>query len=209
MYEHNDEPKGRVVSIDLLIARYIRAVDQNDFETLDQLYELALTDPDLNALLMQTADALYEEGDIPEQDEPHVHEQHVRMLFLRNMPSAALDTEMVEQPITVGEVAQILAAEHNKGKRLAPADQAANTKLLGSTMSLPSQITLTMLRPIINRLDIQASDRYWFLFQQAAVTMCVTRERSRVQLVAARRASKSRRGFTKDTGTTQSPGGEL
>lgn len=127
-----------------------------------------------------TALAAREQGDDAET---------VRHLARRHIPSGAIESEdeIAEMPLTVGDVAAKLRAEHAIGQTLGAADRMVNQRLLSSTIPLPASITPEELVRLAIRLQVEASERYWERFRRAALKLAIARQDGRLELEAARR----------------------
>ena len=175
---------------ELAIDRYVRAYDQGDWGTLAEVTEAALHDPELDRMLIEVNAALHAEAGLQPISE---QAELVRDLLRQYLPSAFVDEAVLERPVTVGDVAARLQADHAAGKPLSASDLKANESLRGSNISLPPRVTAVAIEKLAKKLQVAASERYWEFFRRAAVMLGISRERGRMQLAATRRQRSTRR----------------
>lgn len=167
---------------DQQVERYVLALDRGDFDTVTAILAAAETDPELDGLLVEVDGALHTEARLTTRAEDA---KTVRALLRKHLPSAFSEPET--GPPTVDQVVTRLQSEHDSGHQpLLPGDLAANGALRGNTTLLTGRLTPRTVRQTMTQFDVQASDRYWKLFHQAAVELALSRESSGHYQVAAR-----------------------
>ncbi len=193
---HKDKDNERVRTRELLLDRYVLALDDGDPEetaaVLDAVYEAALDDPEIDRLIAEITRAYREEQRLTPLD---ADADLVRELLRKHVPSAFITYEHLKKPLTVGEVAGWLQAQG----RVRPGDEGTNRSLLGSTTPLPKLLNAQEVKKLAAGLGVSASEFYWRAFRDAAITMGIARSNSQVQLAARERRMRrnSRRDKTK------------
>jgi hypothetical protein len=162
-----------------MIHRYIQALDQGDIDSVAAVLEAALDDSELDRVIAEINLALQEE----EQLTPTAADaQLVRDLLRKHLPSAFHMDEPDERPLTVGDVAARLQAD----RRVPPADQEANRRLLGSSVPLPTWLSAQAVSRLITELGVATSDRFLRAFRDTAIMLGMGHSHSQAQLGAAR-----------------------
>ncbi|MCA1633122.1 MAG: hypothetical protein LC802_05230 [Acidobacteria bacterium] len=190
---HKDKDNERVRTRELLLDRYVLALDDGDPEetaaVLDAVYEAALDDPEIDRLIMEITRAYREERRLAPMD---MDAELVRALLRQHVPSAFITHEHLKKPLTVGEVAGWLQAQG----RVRPGDEETNRSLLGSAAPLPKLLNAQEVKKLAAGLGVSASEFYWRVFRDAAITMGIARSNSQVQLAARER--RMRRNSRRD-----------
>jgi hypothetical protein len=190
---HKDKDNERVRTRELLLDRYVLALDDGDPEetaaVLDAVYEAALDDPEIDRLIAEITRAYREEQRLTPLD---ADANLVRELLRQHVPSAFITHEHLKKPLTVGEVAGWLQAQG----RVRPGDEGTNRSLLGSTTPLPKLLNAQEVKNLTAGLGVSASEFYWRAFRDAAITMGIARSNSQVQLAARER--RMRRNSRRD-----------
>ena len=175
---------------ELSVLLYLSAFECGDLDALAAILAQAERDPELDRLLVTVNAELHEEAALrPLMEEA----QTVRKLLLRHLPSAFPQEETGVPDLTIGVVAARLHAEEPTGRPLPPADRRVNEQLLNSSAPLPPSITAATIKRLAKESGLAASDRYWELFRRAALALSIGRERTQVQLAAARTQRRVRR----------------
>ena len=190
---HKNRDNERVRTRELLLDRYVLALDEGDPEetaaVLDAVYEAALDDPEIDRLIAEITRAYREEQRLTQLD---ADADLVRELLRRHVPSAFISHEHLKRPLTVGEVAGWLQAQG----RVRPGDEGTNHSLLGSTTPLPKLLNSQEVKKLAAGLGVSGSEFYWRVFRDAAITMGIARSNSQVQLAA--REQRMRRNARRD-----------
>ena len=190
---HKDKDNERVRTRELLLDRYVLALDDGDPEetaaVLDAVYEAALDDPEIDRLISEITRAYREEQRLTPLD---ADANLVRELLRQHVPSAFITHEHLKKPLTVGEVAGWLQAQG----RVRPGDEGTNRSLLGSTTPLPKLLNSQEVKKLAAGLGVSGSEFYWRVFRDAAITMGIARSNSQVQLAA--REQRMRRNARRD-----------
>lgn len=190
---HKNRDNERVRTRELLLDRYVLALDEGDPEetsaVLDAVYEAALDDPEIDRLIAEITRAYREEQRLTQLD---ADADLVRELLRRHVPSAFISHEHLKRPLTVGEVAGWLQAQG----RVRPGDEGTNRSLLASTTPLPKLLNSQEVKKLAAGLGVSGSEFYWRVFRDAAITMGIARSNSQVQLAA--REQRMRRNARRD-----------
>lgn len=161
------------------IHRYVDALDRGDIDGIDQVLEAAMHDSELSRII--------EEINLEYQDQDQLtpiaaDAQLVRDLLQQHLSSAFDINEPDETPLTVGQVAARLHAE----RRVPVADQEANRRLVVSSVPLPTWLSAQAVRQLAMELGVAASDRFWRMFRDTAITLGMGQSHKSAQLAAAR-----------------------
>jgi hypothetical protein len=180
------------------IYRYVEALDRAELEIVAEVMELAIDDPELSQAIIEVNSAFQQEMQLtPLSADAEI----VRTLIHEHLGSGELaHTENL--PITVGEVAAKLKSD----RRVPFTEERVNDLLLNNQQPLPALLSFEATKQIGRDLGIEASDRFWRAFRDAAITLSMGRGRES-QLLAARiqregRKSIGRRRKTHFTGKT-------
>jgi hypothetical protein len=172
------------IRLDLLAARYLEAVERDDFETQDQLWKLAGTDPQLVALFRQVHDDL-----LAEQAEAETARATtlVAAAVEQHLTSAEVVTPTAG-PVTVADVANELF--RHPPDRLPAAAHALNERLRRSAEELPASLGLTKLVAWAEAKFGPAPVEYWKAFREAALLVRMRAGAETEFQLAARKAPK-------------------
>ncbi len=184
---HKDRDSERVQAQELLIDRYVLAVDSGDIEAvgaaLEAAYEASRDDPEIEHLITDINRAYQEEAGVVPLD---ADAGLVREIIRRCVPSAFETHDQLQRPLTVGDVASRLQAQG----RVRPADEETNRALLGSSTLLPQPVTAPAVKNLAAELRAGGSDLYWRFFQDEAITMGISRGHDQAQLAARERRAR-------------------
>jgi hypothetical protein len=177
-------PTDPRLRLDLAAARYLEALERDDFDTTAALWQLALADPDLEAALREVHAGLLEE------------QAHTAIAAAEAALTAAVQTHLpsaeilapVAGPVTVGEVAAELF--WNAPNRLPAAAHLFNERLRASREPLPPDLALPELTAWAEAVFGPGPADYWKAFRQAAVKLELRRAAEAEYQLAARRAPK-------------------
>src|SRR3990172_259056 len=151
-------------SRDRAVHRYVHALDQGDIDTVIQILEEALGDPELDHAIAEINLAIEEEVVLT----PIANDaQLVRDLIQKHFPSSISTDFGDHEALTVREVATQMEAKQN----VPVADKQAHQELLGKSIELPGWLSIQEIKRLANDLQIQASDRFWRLFRETAIMM--------------------------------------
>lgn len=173
--------KDRRLWIDVTAARYLEAVEREDYDTQEALWQLAAADAELEAAFHEVHAALLEE-------EAAATTAAVVAAVETHLPSATVVREPTG-PVTFADVADELF--RHTPDRLPPEAHALNAKLREATDELPTDLGLSSLIAFAEAKFGAASRDYWKAFREAAmrVRMRATVKTAEYQL-AARRGPK-------------------
>lgn len=168
------------------ILRYVQALDEGDADTLATLLAAAETDPELDRLVSEANQEVYEAAGLGPLA---ADAERVRELLRQHLPSGF--PEAAQGPVTVGEVAARLVA----ARQVPEPDRAAVDSLLGSSQRVPPQLDRETVRALAGQTMPILSERFWRRFRESAVTARIGRAHEEAQVAAARHArAASRRG---------------
>lgn len=170
---------------EILALAYLDAFDAGDAKMLAELWERAASDREIEDLLRELSEGLYElEGPGADFDEDA---DRVRAAALRHMPGYVPE-DAPAGPITASDVARRLQADEDLARRLDPADRVANAALLDRDDPLPEPLRMSALADWGRNLGADAGPRYWSAFHKVAVMLHMARSQKEAYLAAARRA---------------------
>jgi hypothetical protein len=182
-----DRDNERMRARELLLDRYVLAIDSGDFEAmeaaLDAAYEASGDDPEIERLIAEVNSAYQEEAGVTPLE---ADARLVRDILRRCVPSAFETHEQLQRPLTVGDVASRLQAQG----RVRPADEEINRALLGNSTTLPNPITALTMKKLATDLGAGGSDLYWRSFRDEAITMGISRSHDQAQLAARQRRAR-------------------
>lgn len=174
---------------ELLLDRYVLAIDSGDLEglaaALEAAYETSREDPEIERLIAEIDRAYREEAELTPME---VDARLVREILRRCVPSAFETHEQLQKPLTVGDVASRLQAQG----RVRPSDEEINRSLLGNTTLLPNPVTGPVVKKLAAYLGAGGSDLYWRSFRDEAITMGISRSHDQAQLAARERRARRR-----------------
>lgn len=193
-----DRESERIRARELLIDRYVLAVDSGDIEAaeaaLDDAYEASRDDPEIERIIAAVNRAYQEEEAMTPLD---ADAGLVREIIRRCVPSAFEAYDQLQRPLTVGDVASRLQVQG----RVRLADEETNRALLGCSTLLPRPITAPAVKKLAVELGVGGSDLYWRSFRDEAITMGISRSHEQARLAAReRRARRSRQPDKKKRG---------
>jgi hypothetical protein len=170
------------------IYRYVEALDRAELEIVAEVIGLAIDDPELSQAIIEVNSAFQQEMQLtPLSADAEI----VRTLIHEHLRSGEL-AHNENLPLTVGEVAAKLKAD----RRVPFTEERVNHLLLNNQQPLPALLSFEATKQIGKDLGIDASDRFWRAFRDAAITLSMGRGRES-QLLAARIQREGR----KSTGT--------
>jgi len=168
-----------------LIHRYIQALDQGDMEGVASVLEAAVNDPELDRLISEINLAYQEEEQLISTA---ADATFVRDLLRKHFVSAFVDDTPNKAPLTVGDVAARLKSD----SRVPTADSEANQRLLGNAIPLPASLSVNAVKKLAADLGVKASEYFWRVFRDTAITLGMGRSHSQAQWAAAREEQEAR-----------------
>jgi hypothetical protein len=177
-------PTDRRLSLDVAAARYLDALEREDFTVMAELWELALGDPELDSVLREVHTGLVEE------------QAHEEVASVTGAVTAAVETylpsaEIVEPvvgPVTVADVAEELF--RHTPDRLPAKAHVLNERLRRTAEPLPDELGLSGLTAWGEARFGVAPAEYWTAFRRAAVKLELRRAAEAEYHLAARRSPK-------------------
>lgn len=177
------KPTERRLQLDLAAARYLEALEGDDFAAMADMWNAASVDHELEAILRDVHAGLIEERARAELST--VTERIVSVVQDR-MPSA----EVVRQtggPTTVGDVANELC--RHAPDRLPFEARLLNERLRRSQEPLPEQFGLSVLTAWAESRFGAGPPEYWQVFRKAAVKLVLRSAAESEYRLAARRTT--------------------
>lgn len=174
--------------IDLAAARYQEALEQDDFATMTELWELAANDPEMIAAFQETHAGLMEEL---EQSQEARTSARLETLVEEHLTGAEV-VRPTTGPVTVGDVADELF--RHTPDRLSAATHQMNERLRSARDPLPVDLGLTNFIAWAEEKYGAAPVAYWKAFREAANTLELRRAAEVEYQLAARRAPKPDEG---------------
>lgn len=179
------KPVDRRFQLDLTAARYLDALEHDDFATMEEIWRTAQEDPDLVVALQEIHAGLVEE-----QSSGHTSfsSAALKAAVEEHLPSAEV-AGVKAGPVTVADVAEELF--RHTPDRL-PADaHVINDKLRSAKEPLPAELGLARLTAWAEARFGTAPAEYWRAFRQAALKLELRRASDVEYQLAARRAPKA------------------
>ncbi|QEL15338.1 hypothetical protein [Limnoglobus roseus] len=167
--------------IDALSARYLDALDRDDFDAQEELWALAAQHADLETAFRELHEGLLEEEAAKATAAvTDAVESHLKSATIVREPTG---------PVTFADVADELF-RHTPGG-LPPEAHALNAKLREAKEPLPADLGLSGLIAFAEAKFGAASRDYWRAFREAALTVRMrANSQSAEYQLAARRAPK-------------------
>lgn len=165
---------------DLTAARYLEALERDDFDAMAELWQLALGDPDLVAAIEQIHAGIVEER-------ARSTTEILTTAVQEHLPSAEIIKPAVGA-VSVADVADELF--RHTPDRLSAEAHALNERLRTAREPLPDDLGLTSLTAWAEARFGPGPAEYWRAFRQAAVKLELRRGAETDYRLAARRAPK-------------------
>ncbi len=177
-------PIERRLQLDLAAARYLDALERDDFAAMAEMWRAASDDNELEALLREVHAGLLEER---AHGELAAVAKGIAIAVQDHLPSAQIVRQSCG-PTTVGDVADELY--RNSPDRLPIDAHLLNERLRGSQKPLPEDLGLSMLTAWAESHFGKGPPEYWRVFRQAAVKLVLRYAAENEYRLAARRNSK-------------------
>ena len=165
--------------LDALALRYLRAVESEDFDTIETLWRQADDDPDLDAMLHGLHAELVAEQDARETA---AVASAVLDQVEKHMPSAEV-IRPTTGPLTVADVAEYIRRHPPPG--LTTDDLQLNDVLRRTTEAVPAELGISQVVNWGRRFG-WAPEAYWRAFRQAALKLRMQRDAEGEYRAAAR-----------------------
>jgi hypothetical protein len=173
-------PAARRLWLDFQAAEYLSAIEAEDFDRQDAIWELAAHDAELEEVLHAVHAGLLEEGTAGVS-------VAVAEAVEQFLPSAEV-VRPAGGPVTVGMVADELF-RHTPDK-LSAAAHALNEKLRKATDELPAELGLSKLTAWAEGRFGAADPSYWKAFREAALKLELRAAAEGEYQLAARKGPK-------------------
>jgi hypothetical protein len=178
-------PIERRLQLDLAAARYLDALERDDFEMMAGMWRAAASDhPELEAMFREVHAGLIEER---ADGELATVAAGLTAAIEGHLPSAEI-VRQTSGPTTVGDVANELY--RHSPNRLPIDAHLLNERLRGSQEALPENLGLSVLTEWAESRFGAAPPEYWRVFRQAAVKVVLRHAAENEYRLAARRGSK-------------------
>jgi hypothetical protein len=174
----------RRLKLDLAAARYVDALERDDFDEMAAVWQLALADPELDSVLCEVHAGLIEE----QTQAAALVSSAVTAAVETSMPSAEIVRPQAG-PVTVADVAEELFC--HTPDRLPAEAHVLNERLRTSSEPLPEGLGLTGLTAWAEARFGSGPQEYWRAFRQAAVRLELRRAAEAEYFLAARRSRKA------------------
>jgi hypothetical protein len=176
-------PVERRLQLDLTAARYLDALERDDFATMAELWQAASHDHELEALLREVHAGLLEER---AHGELTAVAEGIATAVEEHLPSAEI-VRQTRGPTTVGDVADEL---YRRCPDRLPIDaHLLNERLRQSQEPLPENLGLSVLTAWAESRFGEGPPEYWRVFRQAAVKLVLRSAAENEYRLAARRNS--------------------
>jgi hypothetical protein len=175
---------NRRLQLDLAAARYLDALDRDDFTAMADIWQSALSDPELDMVLRELHAGLIEEQT---QEAVATSSAALTAVIEKHLPSAEIVPSEVG-PVTVADVAEELF--RHTPDRLPAEAHVLNERLRATQEPLPDELGLSGLTAWAETRFGVAPAEYWRAFRQAAVKLELRRAAEAEYHLAARRAPK-------------------
>jgi hypothetical protein len=177
-------PNIRRFQLDVTAARYLDALERDDFTTMEEIWRAAQEDRDLAVALQEIHAGLVEEQD---SGLASFSSAALKTAVQEHMPSAEV-TEVTGGLVTVADVAEELF--RHTPDRLPVNAHVLNDKLRSTQEPLPDDLGLSGLTAWAEARFGNAPAEYWRAFRQAALKLELRRASGVEYQLAARRAPK-------------------
>lgn len=177
-------PNPEILRRELLAAKYLEAVESDDFDSQEAFWTLAESEPELAELFHQVHDDLVAEQDTAETA---AATSAIANAVEKHLPSASL----IRDPsgsVTFADVADELYRHPPMG--LSNDVFRLNDDLRSSSEPLPTELGLTALIAFAEAKFGTAPREYWQAFRQAALKLELRRASQTEYQLAARSAQK-------------------
>lgn len=175
---------NRRLHLDVTAARYLDALEQDDFDTMAEIWQAALQDLELEAVLREVHEGLIE-------DQTHKSAASLSAGLTTAVETHLPSAEVVRSkagPITVADVAEELF--RHTPDRLTAEAHVLNERLRGAQEPLPAELGLSKLVAWAEARFGVAPPEYWDAFRKAAVKLELRHATEAEYRLAARRAPK-------------------
>jgi hypothetical protein len=177
-------PIERRLQLDLAGARYLEALERDDFAAIEEIWRAASDNPRLEVILREVHAGLLEEQ---AHEELALVTEGITAAIEGHLPSAEIVHQTVG-PISVADVADELY--RHASNRLPIDAHLLNERLRGSREALPEDLGLSMLTAWAEARFGAAPPEYWKVFRQAAVKLQLRCAAEAEYRLAARLTSK-------------------
>lgn len=177
-------PKPEILRRELLAAKYLQAVESDNFEMQEALWQLAGTEPDLADLFQQVHDDLIAEQDAAETANLTAG---IAESVEKHLPSASIVRDPAG-PVTFADVADELFRNPPGG--LSNDAFRLNDELRSSREPLPTELGLSTFIEIAEKKFGAAPREYWKALRQVAMKIELRRASQTEFQLAARSAPK-------------------
>ena len=176
--------------LDSIVIRFLSALEDGDFETVEQVWSAAASDPELETALTDAA------GELAAEYDREFHE-HAGSMLETTVRAAMPTAEVIRPatgPVTIAEVADHICRTGAPG--LNAVDLVLNDALARIEDPVPEHLGLSSVIAWGARYGV-APDSYWRLFRQSALSLRLRRESETEYRLAARPGRPKRTGGDK------------
>ncbi len=181
-------PISERMRYELLAAKYLLAIETDDFATQEALWHLAETEPDLVTLFQQVHDDLLEEE---QQAEVEKVTQAIEESVEQHLPGAAVVKEPSQAVSFADVAAELLRSMPNE---FSSDELQYNDSLRSRVVPLPDDLGLSNLITHAEAAFGPAPREYWQAFQKLAIRLRMRHaDAENLQLAARREPKKENR----------------
>lgn len=167
------------------VDHYVEALDRGDADAIAAVLADALDDDELDRRIIEINLAYQDEGQLA----PLSHDAGVvRQLAQHHLPSAFEANDRFSQPVTVGEVSSYLKEQ----RRVPFTDVETNELLLSNATPLPEWLSTQEVKKLAAELGISASARFWKVFRDTAITLCMGHSHQQARHAARDKRSRKK-----------------
>lgn len=164
------------------VQRYVRALDEGNFDDVLSVLEQAADNPILDQMIIEVNQAIEQEEELT----PFAKDANlVRDLIQKHFNNSELSQD--DRHITVGDVAARMQADRSVPKL----DQEIHKHLMKLTTPLPEFLNMEAVRKLASSLHIKASEKFWRVFRDTAIMLGIGRGQARMAAARKQRERKS------------------
>jgi len=178
-------PVERRLCLDLAAARYLEALERDDFATMEDIWRSAEADLELEQILREVHAGLLE---VQVHEDAAAVEAVITTAIASHLPSAEI-VQVAAGPITAADVAEELY--RRTPDRLPINAHLLNERLRQSEVPLPEDLALSKLVAWGETHFGVAPAEYWKAFRQAAVKLELRQAADAEYRLAARRTPQA------------------
>jgi hypothetical protein len=169
------------------VHRYVRALDAGNLDEITAVLQIAERDAELDRIIGEINNSYAEELVLTPTAQDA---EQVRSILHTHLPRARQNV-LNDAPLTVSEVVARLIADRS----IPESDQETSLALLRIQMALPEWLSLAEIHKIGEQLRVEASDRFWKMFRNAAIQMSIGRGQAQMAAARQKRTRRTRPSY--------------